>query len=133
MKISIFGNPDLETDNLPVKLLPKLRERFPKLEFNVEDPNELDIPEITEWTIIDTVVGIGQVKLLITDDLKKIPKNRVSMHGFDLGTHLFWLEKIKPGMEIKIIGIPPTISENEAVEGISKILASLLPKSAPHS
>lgn len=125
IKISIFGNEDLAIDSLPLKLLPKLREKFPELEFKAEDPNELNMPEAGSWLIVDTVVGISHVKLLTIDDLKKIPKNKISMHDFDLGTHLFWIKKINPKIEIKIIGISPTISENEALSGISKILSTL--------
>ena len=61
MKITVFGNPDLEIDNLPIRLLLRLREVFPDVEFEMEDPNNLDLPDIApgeEWIIMDAVAGI---------------------------------------------------------------------------
>jgi len=129
MKISIFGNEDLAIDSLPLKILPELKNKFPEMEFFVEDPNELNMPDPSvdggEWVIIDTVVGIEQVKLLTVDDLKKIPKSKISMHDFDLGAHLFWIKKINPKTEIKIVGIPPTIIPEEAIAKVTEIINAL--------
>jgi hypothetical protein len=122
MKISVFGNPDLCQDSLPIRVLPKLRKKFPNIKFVEEDPNELNLPETDEWLIVDTVVGIREVQLLTADDLKNVSK-KISMHDFDLAAHLFWINKIKKGLKTEIIGIPPMISEDEAIEGISKIIS----------
>ena len=55
MTIYIFGNPDLQFDSLPIKILPKLQKKFPAIKFKIKDPNE-------EWAnngkclyIIDTI------------------------------------------------------------------------------
>jgi len=57
--IYIFGNPDLDFDSLPFRILPELKKRFPKIDFETKDPNEeLEMPE--ELVIIDTVKGIKQ-------------------------------------------------------------------------
>lgn len=125
MKISIFGNPDLDQDSLPIRILPKLRIKFPDIEFVQEDPNELNLPEASEWLIIDTVVGLDKVQLLRPNEIKNISKSKVSMHDFDLSAHLSWINKIKKGIEIKIIGIPPMISEKLAFSGVVKILNRL--------
>ncbi len=133
MRISIFGNPDYEPDALPLKLLPYLKKRFPNVEFIVTDPNELGIPDEKEWCIIDTVKGLSEIKLLSLEDLKKPRKNRVSMHDFDLAMHLFWLNKIKKDLRVNIIGIPPSLDLDAALEGTIKILANLLPENESRS
>ncbi len=133
MRISIFGNPDYEPDALPIKLLPYLKKRFPNVEFVITDPNELGIPDEKEWYIIDAVKGLSEIKLLSLEDLKKPRKNRVSMHDFDLAMHLFWLNKIKKDLRVKIIGIPPSLSLDAALEGTIKILANLLPENESRS
>jgi hypothetical protein len=126
MKISVFGNEDLGFDSTPIKILPELKDRFQDFEFAIEDPNELSEPDTDTWVIIDTVKNLKQVQEIGIGDLKKT-KNRVSVHDFDLGAHLFWIKKINPVLKIKIIGIPPTISEKQAVEEVSNILSNLLP------
>lgn len=124
--IFIFGNPDLDFDSLPLKILPSLKAKFPGINFEIKDPNEeLDIPE--ELIIIDTVEGIGKVQIF--DDLEKFTSHpHVSLHDFDLYSQLKYLKKLGKLKEIKIIGIPPTISEKEALKEIIKLLDSLLKK-----
>mgnify|MGYP001559860477 CR=1 FL=1 len=39
-KVLVFGNPLLEQDSIPLRLIGRLRERFPKIEFTEFDPNE---------------------------------------------------------------------------------------------
>lgn len=134
LKISVFGNPDYQPDAMPLKILPFLKERFPEVNFQIEDPNELNAPASDEWWIIDTVAGLKKVQLLSISDLKKVNKNRVSLHDFDLSMHLFWIEKLKKTKPhtnnqrffgVGVIGIPPIISETEAVSEVVKILNRL--------
>src|SRR3989337_1101492 len=40
MKIFVFGNPDLAGDNIALRILPKLQERFPLIQFIHKDPLE---------------------------------------------------------------------------------------------
>ncbi|MGD0976915.1 MAG: hypothetical protein ABR875_01295 [Minisyncoccia bacterium] len=127
-KISVFGNPDLKSDSLPLGILPRLQKKFPEIEFLVEDPNELNLPASDTWIIVDTVAGIKQVQLLAPENIKSFAKSRVSMHDFDLKTHLFWIKKIKKNLKIKIIGIPPMISEKLALKEASNIIATLFPE-----
>ena len=132
MKISIFGNPDLPSDALPIKILPELKRLFPKINFIIEDPNELNLPS-KDWLIIDTVENIKSVKVINLDRVEKIKKSSASLHDFDLGMHLLWIQKIQKNVNIKIIGVPPKITEKEAVNEISRILANLLSKNGQHS
>ena len=102
MKISIFGNPDLPSDALPIKILPELKRLFPKINFIIEDPNELNLPS-KDWLIIDTVENIKSVKVINLDRVEKIKKSSASLHDFDLGMHLLWIQKIQKNVNIKII------------------------------
>lgn len=119
-KIFVFGNEDLEMDSLPIKILPRLREEFPSLDFVVNDPNEeWEVPE--EVWVLDTAVGIKDVTVF--DSLDKFSKPpRVGMHDFDALTNLRYLWKLGKIKKIKIIALPPDILELEAVEKITKIL-----------
>lgn len=125
-KISVFGNENLDQDSIPIKILPKLREIFPEFSFIIEDPNELNAPETGNWVIIDTVFGIKTPILLSMSDVEKLSGKRISVHDYDLSAHLIWIKKINKNTDIKIIGVPPNMTQLKAVTGVSKILSSLL-------
>ncbi len=119
-KIFIFGNEDLQIDSLPLRILPKLSEKFPDIEFVVVDPNEdWDVPE--NIMIIDTAVGIKDVTVF--DNLEKFSAPpRVGMHDFDALTNLRYLWKLGKIKSVKIIGLPPEMGESEASQKITEIL-----------
>jgi len=119
-KIFVFGNMDLEMDNLPLLILPKLEERFPEIDFVLKDPNE-EWEGVEEVTVLDTAVGIKEVTVF--DDLDKF-KNapRVGVHDFDALTNLRYLQKLGKIKKIKIIGLPLDMDESKAVQEITKIL-----------
>ena len=129
MSIFIFGNPDLAHDSLPLKILPELKKCFPQIKFEVKDPNEewgaftVSGPEpLEELIIIDTAVGIN--KVTVFDGLEQFESApRVSMHDFDALFNLRYLQKLGCVKKVKIIGIPPTISEDEAKLEVAKILS----------
>jgi hypothetical protein len=118
--IYIFGNPDLEMDSLPLRVLPALRARFPDIDFIVLDPNEeWKIPE--EMVMIDTVVGIKE--LTIFNDLKFfVEAPRVSVHDFDAFFNLIYLQKLGKLKKIKIFGLPPDMAETTAEEVLTKAI-----------
>lgn len=119
--VYIFGNEDVEIDSLPIRILPKLKEKFPSIRFEIKDPNEEWENIGQELIIIDTAVGINEIAIF--DDLTKFAKApSVGMHDFDALTNLRYLQKLGKIKKIKIIGIPPEIKESEAIEKISKIL-----------
>ena len=122
MTIFVFGNPDLPADSLPLQILPALKKRCPGVIFKVQDPNEeWGAPE--ELTVIDTVLGIDEVKVF--DDLEDFENApRVSLHDFDAATNLRYLRKLGKIKKIKIIGLPPTISEKEAEDSVASIILS---------
>ncbi len=118
--IYVFGNPDVEMDSLPLRVLSKLQERFPDIEFTVLDPNEeWKIPE--EMTMIDTVVGIKE--LTVFNDLKHfIEAPRISVHDFDAFFNLIYLQKLGKLKKIKIFGIPPDMPEISATSELTKAI-----------
>ncbi|MCL5004497.1 MAG: hypothetical protein M1170_00950 [Patescibacteria group bacterium] len=124
MTIYVFGNPETKNDSLPLKILPELQKKFPEIKFEIKDPNEeWEIPE--ELTIIDTVLGIEEIKTF--EDLKSFSKSsNVSLHDFDAYSNLRYLEKLGRLKKIKIIGIPPTISQEKAIEKITSIITAIL-------
>ena len=129
MKVSVFGNPDLEKDNLVVKLLPRLKKKFSKVEFKVEDPVEGLKPPLGDelWVIID--VGEGVDKIAVIDDVNKIKeKRRVSLHDYGLGMELKLLRKIGRIKKLKIIVVPMKMEEEKALKEIIKVLREIIPK-----
>lgn len=123
MKVYVFGNPDMEQDSLPLKILPDLKKKFPDIKFEIKDPNEeWNIPE--ELLVIDTVLGIKDIKIF--DDLKTfVSSPQVSMHDFDALANLRFLQKLGKLKKIKIIGVPPTLTQEEAFREVSSILPSI--------
>jgi hypothetical protein len=161
LTVFVFGNPDLLTDSLPLRILPKLKKLLPDVEFKVQDPNEeWEVSE--EMILIDTVFGIDKVKVF--NDLKQfVLSPRFSLHDFDVAANLWYLQKLgkfkktcpassrdasgsdkqtrhssKKSTQrsrkdarrcgIKIIGLPPTISEDEAIRFIAPLIVDLQKK-----
>ncbi|MFH1631630.1 MAG: hypothetical protein ABIA47_01210 [bacterium] len=114
--IFVFGNPDVEIDSLPLKILPELKTALPNIKFEVHDPNEeWDIPD--DFIVIDTVLGIDDVTVF--DDLEAFAAApRVSLHDFDALANLRLMQKLGKLNKIKIIGIPPMISKEVAMKKI---------------
>ena len=123
MKIYVFGNPEIENDSLPLKILPELQKNFPNIRFEIKDPNEeWELPE--ELAIIDTVLGIDDIKVF--EDLKSFSKSpNVSLHDFDAYSNLRYLEKLGRLKKIKIIGVPMIISQEKAIKEIFNFLIKL--------
>lgn len=122
-RVFIFGNINLENDSLPLRILPKLQEKFPEIEFEVRDPNEeWGVPD--EFVIIDVVVGIKKIRVF--ESLNKfLSAPRVSMHDFDALTNLQYLWKLGKIKKLKIIGVPGDMDESEAFIKIVKILKKI--------
>lgn len=123
--VYVFGNPDLAADALPVKILPRLAAMLPDVNFLVVDPNEeWDVP--ADLIVVDTVVGITAVTVFA--DLSAFARTpRVTLHDFDALTNLRLLQKLGQLKAIKIIGVPPTIAEDQALQQITAALRSSLP------
>jgi len=121
MKVLVFGNPLLDNDSLPLRLLPKLREGFPSIEFKEIDPTEGLECDGRDLVILDSVAGINEVVEI--DSIERLHANRVfSMHDFDLAYNLKLLKKVGKIDSVRIIGVPMGIGEDEALEGIGEML-----------
>jgi Ni,Fe-hydrogenase maturation factor len=122
--IFIFGNPELEMDSLPLRILSELQKAFPSIDFEIKDPNEeWVVPE--KLTIIDTAVGLK--KVTVFDDLESFDTSpHLSMHDFDALANLRYLKKLGKLKKVTIIGVPPTLDESEAIKSVSKILKGLV-------
>ena len=120
MNIFVFGNADLDMDSIPLKILPQLQAKFPKINFIVKDPNEeWDIPE--DFIIIDTVVGIKEITVFKDID-KFVSAPSISMHDFDAFANIKLLKKLGKINKIMIIGIPVEIDHNLAIKEITSII-----------
>lgn len=120
--VYIFGNPDIEMDSLPVRLVPKLREMFPDITFTVLDPNEeWDVEK--DMIIIDTVVGIE--KVTVFENLEVFCKTpRVTCHDFDAYTNLQFLKKLGTIDSTYIIGVPVGIPESKLIPELNEAIQS---------
>ncbi len=122
-KFLVFGNPMVSVDSMPIRLIGRLRERFPEIEFKEFDPNENLEDEGRKLNIIDTVEGIKKVTLIT--DIGAIQTQRVySMHDFDLGHALKILKKLGYIDSVRIFGVPMRISEREAIEQLALLISS---------
>lgn len=125
ISVSIFGNPDLLSDNLPVRLVPRLRKRFPKVSFFVEDPNEIDLPKHGDWVILDTVRGLDRVSWVSVEEIAE-RANALTAHDYDLSTLLLLGKKLDPSFAPKILGVPQGIHEEVAFRDITRALSNVL-------
>ncbi|MBU0907622.1 MAG: hypothetical protein KKD18_05620 [Nanoarchaeota archaeon] len=120
--IYLLGNPSFEQDSLPVKLLSKLQAALPQFQFQHLDPTE-NLPEEEHLILIDTILGIKEVKTLTEEELDKIQSSpTVSMHDFDLGFQLKLAKKLGQIKKVTIIGVPPEGNQEEIIKQISKQL-----------
>lgn len=124
LKFHVFGNPLLEGDDLPVKILPRLTKKFPEIEFIHFDPNENLKPDRGRLFIIDTVANID--KAVLIDDLENLDTHRLySPHDLDLAFNLKLLQKIGRLKRVHIIGVPPRIPEKQALDDISRLIRKI--------
>jgi hypothetical protein len=112
--VYVFGNPLVKEDSLPLKLIGRLRKKFPSLEFKEFDTAE-DFELEKELNIIDTVKGIKKVELI--EDIDKIITDKIySLHDFDLGYNLKLWKKMKMIEKFRVFGVPAGMKEKEALE-----------------
>lgn len=128
MKVSIFGNPDLTFDSLPIQIMPYLEKIFPSIDFVREDPNELDLPTEKKMIFIDTIRGLKKVRIVTSSEIAKT-NPRATAHDFDLTTHILLVKKINKNIDIKIIGIPMEYTKEKALEDVEEVLKKEIQKS----
>jgi hypothetical protein len=116
MKVYVFGNSDVPSDNQAILAAKELENKIPGVSFVFVKPNE-DVPFIDEKrvVILDTVQGIQQVELIEGEDIDRlILPARGSVHDFDLGFQLKYLKKLGKLGEIFIIGLPQSLKAHES-------------------
>lgn len=124
MKVYVLGNPDVDIDSVPLKLLPKLEEKFPGINFIHFDPTEdIDIVD-KHFIIIDTVLSLNKVTLF--NDLNRWTISpRISLHDFDLPLFLGLLKKLGKVKKITIIGIPEKGNSKKMLLDVAKFLKDI--------
>lgn len=120
MKVFVFGNPVVEKDSLPLRILPELKKRFPMIEFVNSDPTELLEYDDEAW-ILDAAEGIDDVEILSDISRLDLPK-RFSVHDYDLTVDLHLLQKLGKLQQVKIIAVPMGMEEKEALTKVEKVL-----------
>ncbi|NMB69736.1 hypothetical protein GYA27_00840 [candidate division WWE3 bacterium] len=115
MKVFVFGNIDVGTDNKPLQFLPRLIKDFPEIHFVEIKPNQ-DLPfdDETEnadtFYILDTVEGLSEIRVLDESSVDKLSCSaNSSVHDYDLGFQLRYLKKLGKINKIKILGIPMNV------------------------
>ncbi|MCX6816043.1 MAG: hypothetical protein NT120_04295 [Candidatus Aenigmarchaeota archaeon] len=121
--VYVSGNPLVREDSIPLRIMPKLQEKFPNIEFRELEPTD-NMPEEERLNIIDTIIGIDNVT--VVKDIDKIVTGKVySLHDFDLGFNLKLMKKMGKLKSVSIIGVPPHIDEEKALLGVKKALRNL--------
>lgn len=124
MKIYVVGNLLVNQDNIPLKILPRLKHAFPKITFMEIDPTEEFIPEKGS-IIFDTVVGINKVTVFDNiDDFEKSPL--ISPHDYDLRMHIKLLMKLGKISNVVIIGVPQNLEMKQITNQLIIILKSFV-------
>lgn len=124
MEVWIFGNPDVEEDSLPVRLLPHLQKKFPKVKFTLQDP-------LDEWTmpkdrlvIVDTVKGVKNVTRF--EGLEQFSLSpHITLHDYDALSELQLRKKVHGLPALTIIGVPMRMGQDEALTKVCDLLAQL--------
>jgi hypothetical protein len=119
-KIYVCGNPLVNADAMPFKILPELRVLLPEVEFIDFDPTE-NFPEGDELFIVDTVINAKSVLVLRDVEALEDPP-RFSAHDADLAFHLKWLKKMGKMPKVTIFGVPAVGEAKKIVEDLVKTI-----------
>ncbi len=120
MKIFVFGNQRVKRDSLPLRILPKLRQRFPKIQFIKADPTELLDYRGDVW-ILDTAEGINDIVVINDFNKLNLPK-RFSAHDYDLAMDLSLIKRLGKVDKIRIIALPMGMKEEKAIKKGTSLL-----------
>lgn len=124
MNIYVCGNPLVDMDSVPFRILPELKAGLPEVNFRDFDPTE-NFPEDNPLYIIDTIVGVSGVRVL--EDVESFEDApHFSAHDADLAFHLKWLKKMEKLPKLVIFGVP---SEGD-LSLITDILVKKIKKSS---
>ncbi len=126
-----MGNPLIEEDSLPLRLVPRLRKAFPRISFIEIDPTE-NFPEEDPLLIVDTILHApGVVMWNDVDAIRSSPT--YSLHDFDLGMTLKLMRKMGTLHRVIVFGLPPQGDEGLIFGELEKAISNSLRESASHN
>lgn len=108
MKVYVFGNQDVKKDNIAIKVADRLKHKIEEVKFVLVKPNE-DLPFAGEKNVVilDSLQGAKGVTIINEDNLETLKVDKsVSVHDWDLGFQLKYLQKLGKLKKITIIGLP---------------------------
>lgn len=126
MNVYVFGNVDVPEDNFTFAVADKLKNMIREIKFVKVKPNE-DLPFVGEKrvVILDAIEGIDKVAELKNADLDKLVLSKsLTVHDFDLGFQLKYLQKIGKLGEVTIVGLP--MKEKVDYSRVQSILRKLV-------
>ncbi|MEI7604103.1 MAG: hypothetical protein WCJ19_03725, partial [bacterium] len=91
-KIYVFGNKDLDIDNIAIKVSDEINHYFSEIIFQIQDPNDDFLPDEKEIVILDAAKGIDKITTFNNLDLLLVSP-RVTLHDFDIAFNLKLLKK----------------------------------------
>jgi Ni,Fe-hydrogenase maturation factor len=119
-RVYICGNPLVDEDSMPFRILPVLQKKLPFVDFIEFDPTE-NFPEDDPLFILDTVINAKEV--CIIEDLRSLESApHVSLHDADLAFHLQWLEKVGKLQQMVIFGVPSAGDENRIIDSLADLM-----------
>jgi Ni,Fe-hydrogenase maturation factor len=123
--ILVSGNPLVPEDSIALRIMARLKKRFPNAEFREFDSAENLEDAGRDLIIVDAAKGIRHVTLL--EGVENLEQNKVySMHDFDLSVTLRILLKIKAIASVKLVAIPSDYPEEKAVKEAAAVISTLL-------
>ena len=123
MKLLLFGNPALPTDNLALRV-GKLLAKDGYEALHLENPLGLLDLNLTEYVILDVAYGIEEVKLI--ENVDRLVLGRLcSLHDFDMAYFLKLMKQLGKLESIRIIAIPPALEAAEATRAVDSLLHNL--------
>ncbi|MFH0970469.1 MAG: hypothetical protein V1776_03350 [Candidatus Diapherotrites archaeon] len=129
--IYVLGNPFIEEDSIPIRLIPKLESAFPFIQFIEIDPAE-NFPEEKHLFIIDTIRNATNV--VVWEDIESIQTSpNYSLHDFDLGMALKLMKKLGKIERVTIFGTPSNGDEEEILSELRNAISNSLPKNESHN
>lgn len=123
MKLILFGNPALEMDNLAILVGKELAKKGEEV-LHVENPLQLADLKLEEYVILDVAEGIREPMIIESVD-KLILGRLCSLHDFDMAYFLKLLKELGKIDKIRIIALPQRMRLEEALTGVSALLANL--------
>ncbi len=122
-RFCIFGNELVKGDDVAVKMIDGLREKFPQHEFIHASVEELPLQNKV-LNIIDAVKGINKVEVFTEKDLHALKDApNISMHDFDLALNLKIMINAGIIERVRIIGVPFNRSAQECIDDVCRIIS----------